>query len=53
MSLPFDLKMHVLLAYLVTVVALLLVNGQDFGFPEETGLSKDKQNADVSTAIRC
>lgn len=43
-------KMHMLIACLASVIlcCCLLVNGQDFGFPEETGLGKEKQNADVS-----
>lgn len=29
-------------------ILITLAHTQDFGFPEETGLSKDKQNANVS-----
>lgn len=43
-------KMNVLFVCLASVIlcCCLLVRGQDFGFPEETGLGKEKQNADVS-----
>lgn len=47
------------LSYLIVVAAFVafiattttVVQSQDFGFPEETGLSKDKQNANVSQFI--
>lgn len=32
-------------------ILITLAHTQDFGFPEETGLSKDKQNANVSDNI--
>lgn len=48
------------LSYLIIVAASVafiattttVVQSQDFGFPEETGLSKDKQNANVSQFIQ-
>lgn len=45
-------RMTYFMATLAFIVAISLtaamVHSQDFGFPEETGLSKDKQNAQVS-----
>lgn len=32
----------------IVAVIVSLVHSQDFGFPEESGLAKDKQNANVS-----
>ena len=42
--------MHLSVVYtaVIVTVAVLMANAQDFGFPEETGLGKEKQNADVS-----
>lgn len=35
----------------VVAIVLSFVVAQDFGFPEETGLPKDKQNANVRLSL--
>lgn len=39
---------YLILCVAIVAVIFSFVTAQDFGFPEETGLSKDKQNAQVS-----
>lgn len=46
-------RQNYLICFVATAVCCLIplllpVYGQDFGFPEETGLQKERQNANVS-----
>lgn len=36
------------LVVVCSAVAFSVIHAQDFGFPEETGYSKDRENANVS-----
>lgn len=45
---PRNQTTYLILCVAIVAVIFSFVNSQDFGFPEETGLSKDKQNAQVS-----
>lgn len=45
---PRNQTTYLILFVAIVAVIFSFVNAQDFGFPEETGLSKDKQNARVS-----